>query len=175
MNLFLIGYRGSGKSTVAARLAEIVGWPWLDADAVLEERAGRTIKQIFADGGEAAFRDLEAAVLADLAAGDRRILALGGGAILREANRRILAQRGFTVWLRAAPEVLHERIHADPLTGERRPNLTGMGGLDEIRTLLAQRTPLYEACAQWSVAADTASAEEIAHRIAAALRERKLA
>jgi shikimate kinase len=175
MNLFLIGYRGSGKTTVARELAELLGWPWVDADAVLEERAGRSIKQIFAGEGEPAFRDLESAVVADLAAGERQIVALGGGAILREQNRQALAARGFTVWLQAAAETLQERIAADPTTGDRRPNLTGQGGLDEIRTLLAQRTPLYQGCADLIVSADRLDPPAIARTILAALRERNLA
>src|SRR5262245_13601530 len=129
MNLYLIGHRGSGKTTVAAALGEQLGWPWLDADAELERRAGQSIKQIFAEGGETAFRDLESAVLADLAARDRHIIALGGGAILREDNRQLIKSSGKVVWLQASPETLLARIHADPTTAERRPNLTGQGGL----------------------------------------------
>src|SRR3954469_21824342 len=98
MNVFLIGYRGSGKSTVAAALAKQLGWPWMDADAELERRAGKTIKQIFAEQGELAFRDLESAVLADLVKPGRQIIALGGGVVLRDANRRLLAGRGKVVW-----------------------------------------------------------------------------
>src|SRR5438105_5004584 len=101
MNLFLIGYRGSGKTTVAAALAERLGWPWIDADTELEQRAAKSIKQIFAEGGENAFRELESAIVAKLAAGERQIVALGGGAVLREENRRALAGRGKVVWLRA--------------------------------------------------------------------------
>src|SRR5688572_30506661 len=87
MNLFLIGYRGSGKTTVARALGELLRWPWLDADVELERRAGKSIQQIFADDGEGAFRDLESAVVADLARLDRHVLALGGGAVMRDENR----------------------------------------------------------------------------------------
>src|SRR5262245_66283601 len=96
MNIFLIGYRGSGKTTVAAEMSAQLGWPWHDADAELERRAGKTIKQIFAEQGEPAFRDLESTVLADLLIGDRQIAALGGGVVLREENRRLLASHGKT-------------------------------------------------------------------------------
>src|SRR3954468_2686596 len=101
MNVFLIGYRGSGKSTVAVALSERLGWPWIDADAELERRAGKTIKQIFDEHGEQAFRDLESAVVDDLVRRDRHIIALGGGAILRETNRQALSGRGPIVWLKA--------------------------------------------------------------------------
>ena len=97
MNLFLIGYRGSGKTTVARRVAERLGWKWLDADVELERRAGQSIKQIFADSGEAAFRDLESAVVKDLARLEGHVIALGGGAVMREENRAALSGRGQVV------------------------------------------------------------------------------
>jgi shikimate kinase len=165
MNLFLIGYRGSGKTTVAAALADLLGWPWVDADAQLERRAGKTIKQIFADQGEAAFRDLESTILADLVTLNRHIIALGGGVILRDENRRQLAGRGKIVWLQASPEALLARISGDTTTAERRPNLTGQGGLAEIRTLLTERTPIYASCADLTVDAESKPAVELARQI----------
>jgi shikimate kinase len=173
MNVFLIGYRGCGKSTVAARLAELLGWPWLDADAALEERAGKSIKQIFADQGEAAFRDLESAVVAELASRDEHVVALGGGAILREQNRRALAGRGLVVWLQASPETLLGRIAADPTTAQRRPNLTAQGGAAEIRSLLAEREPLYRRCADVVIDAELMEPPEIARQIVAYLNKNK--
>ena len=169
MNLFLIGYRGSGKTTVAAALAGELGWPWIDADAELERRAGKSIKQIFDDGGEPAFRDLESAVVADLAQRDQYVIALGGGAVLREQNRKALQGRGCVVWLRASPDTLAARIAADATTAERRPNLTGQGGLVEIRELLAVRTPIYEACADVTIDADGRTPAEIVREIVALL------
>src|SRR5688500_9284949 len=97
MNLFLIGYRGSGKTTVAAELAPRLGWKWLDADDEVERRAGRTIKDIFAASGEQAFRDLEAAVIADMAKLSDRVIALGGGAVLRDDNRQAIRSSGKVV------------------------------------------------------------------------------
>jgi shikimate kinase len=170
VNVFLIGYRGSGKTAVAQALAKVMGWPWLDADAELEGRAGRSIRQIFADSGEGAFRNLESAVLADLARLDRHILALGGGAVLRSQNRQALAGRGKVVWLKADAETLADRIAADPTTGERRPNLTSQGGLAEIRQLLAVREPIYQECADLVVDAAAATPENIARQIVAALQ-----
>jgi shikimate kinase len=175
MNLFLIGYRGSGKTTVAAALAEQLRWPWLDADAELERRAGKSIKQIFELSGEAAFRDLESAVIADLAACNQQIVALGGGAILRDENRRLIKNSGKVVWLQASPETLLARIHTDPTTAERRPNLTGQGGLAEIRELLAARAPLYAACADLAIDAERMSPETVARQIIAELSLRTIA
>jgi shikimate kinase len=175
MNIFLIGYRGSGKTTVAAALADQLDWPWLDADAELERRARKSIKQIFAESGELPFRDLESAVLADLAARDQHIIALGGGAILREGNRQLITSSGKVVWLQASPETLLARIHSDPTTTERRPNLTGQGGLAEIRELLAARTPLYANCDDLTIEAENLSPETIARHIIADLSLRTIA
>lgn len=170
MNIFLIGYRGSGKTTVARALAERLRWQWLDADVELERRAGKTIREIFAESGEQAFRDLESAVVADLAQLDGHVLALGGGAVLRDQNRQAISGRGKVVWLKAKPETLAARIADDPTTTARRPNLTGQGGLDEIRQLLAQREPIYQAVADLAVDAASDSPENIAQQIAAALQ-----
>jgi shikimate kinase len=144
--LFLIGYRGSGKTTVARLVAEGLGWPWLDADAVLEERHGQTIRQIFAVEGEAGFRDKEAAVLADLCRLERHVIATGGGVVLRPANRELLKQAGRIVWLTADAATLHVRMHGDATTHERRPALS-VGGLAEVEELLRQREPFYRECA----------------------------
>src|SRR6478752_6722870 len=86
--VFLIGYRGTGKSTVAQELADQFGFDWLDADERVEALAGKSIAAIFADDGEAAFRDLESRVVAELKFERRVVVSLGGGAILSEANRR---------------------------------------------------------------------------------------
>ena len=167
MNLYLIGYRGSGKTTVARELAQLLNWKWLDADEELERRADRSIKQIFADGGELEFRELEAAVVADLAKLDQHILALGGGAVLREENRRAIQATGKTVWLRARPQTLLQRISQDRSTAQRRPNLTAGGGLEEIHQLLTVRTPIYQQAANYIVDCDDRPAGEIATEIAA--------
>jgi shikimate kinase len=108
---------------------------------------------------------MESAVVGDLASLDGHVIALGGGAILREKNRATLAGRGTVVWLEASPETLWARIAADPATAERRPNLTGRGGLAEIRSLLEERTPLYRQCADVVVDAERPP-DELARQIA---------
>jgi shikimate kinase len=143
MFLTLIGYRATGKTTLAKLLAERIGWDWADADAEIERRAGKSIERIFADEGEPAFRDLEAQVIADLCRRDRLILAAGGGAPLRPENRRAIRAAGKVVWLTARPETILARMAADPATVAQRPSLTGQPPLDEIRHLLEIRTPVY--------------------------------
>ena len=165
MNLYLIGYRGSGKTTVAQNIAREIGLPWIDADAALEKRAGMTIRQIFAESGEETFRDLESAELAIVAAGPAQVVALGGGAVLREQNRQVMKNSGRAVWLRARAQTLLGRIEADATTAQRRPNLTNAGGLAEIEELLAVRTPIYADCADYVVDVDDLSAEQAAAAI----------
>jgi shikimate kinase len=169
--LFLIGYRGSGKTTVGRMVADRLGWGFLDADAVLEERYGQTIREIFAAEGEAGFRDKEAAVLADLCTRNETVVATGGGIVLREENRDLLKRHGFVAWLCAEPPTLLARIQADPSTAARRPSLAG-GGLAEIEQLLAVREPLYRACADVEVACGALSPEQAADAILAAWTSR---
>jgi shikimate kinase len=156
--LFLIGNRGTGKTAVAQALAGLLGWQWLDADVLLEERAGRSIKQIFASDGEKAFRDLEAALLVELCTRRQHVIAVGGGVVLRPENRLRLKNSGSVVWLTGDAATLWRRIQADPSTGQRRPDL-GVGGLAEVETLIKARAALYAECA--SLVVDTASRSPI--------------
>lgn len=162
--IFLVGYRGTGKSTVGRLLAGRLGWAFADADDAIEA-AGKSIKEIFAEAGEPAFRDLESAALAELCTRRGCVIATGGGAVLRESNRLLLKANGPVVWLTAAPETVLERLRTDPTTGARRPNLTAAGGEAEVRALLAAREPLYRAVADFAVATDTLSPEEVANAI----------
>src|SRR5262245_20417230 len=134
-NIILIGYRGTGKTTVAQLLAGRLGWEAIDADRVLEARYGRSIREIFAEEGEAGFRDKEAAVLEESCRGQRAVLASGGGVVLRPENRQRVTAAGFVVWLTADPETIWQRLQGDQSTADRRPALS-VGGLAEIEQLL---------------------------------------
>ena len=145
MSIVLIGYRGSGKTTVGRRLAEALWWSFVDVDELIVSRAGKSIREIFAERGEAGFRDLEAQAVAHASALNDHVIALGGGALLRPENRQAIAGGGHKViYLRCDPAELHRRIQADPATAAARPALTALGGsLEEIQQLLAQREPIY--------------------------------
>ena len=164
--VFLIGYRGSGKTTVARLLAERLGWQWLDADEVLESRHGRSIRQIFAEEGEAGFRDKEADLLEEFCRYREHVVATGGGIILRERNRQLLTEAGYVVWLTADAATLWQRIGADASTKDKRPNLT-VGGLAEVGQLLREREPHYRTCANLVVDTTGRKPEAIADLILA--------
>lgn len=170
MNVVLIGYRGTGKTTVGRLVAQRLSLQFIDADEELERRAGRSIREIFADGGEAAFRDLESAVVADLLQGEGLVVALGGGAVLRPKNRQPICRVGNrVVWLQALAATLHERINADATTSGRRPNLTAAGGLAEVVELLGTREPLYRECAECAIDTEGKTPEQIASEVVSLL------
>jgi shikimate kinase len=164
MVITLIGYRGSGKSTVAAPLAARLGWDWVDADPLIEQAAGCSIREIFAAEGEAGFRRRERETIALLLGRDPLVLAAGGGAILSAETRRDLRAAGPVVWLRAGLATLAARIAGDPATASRRPDLAG-GGAGEIAELLAVREPLYRECASLTVDTDGLAIGEIVDSI----------
>ncbi|MEE8452972.1 MAG: shikimate kinase [Thermoguttaceae bacterium] len=165
MNLTLIGYRATGKTTLAKLLAERLDWEWIDADVEIERRAGKTITRIFAEDGEPAFRDLEARVVADLCHRDRLVLAAGGGAPLRSENRRAMRNNGQVVWLVAQPETILARMTGDATTADRRPNLTDRGPLDEIIGLLEAREPIYRESAHLTVDTEGKTPEQLTTEI----------
>jgi len=176
----LIGYRGTGKSTVAALLGDLLGCEWCDADIVLEEKIGCSIASLVRERGEPVFRDEEAAVLADLLGRFSGVLATGGGAVLRPENREALRRSGRPiVWLTSPADVVRQRLAADPTTAQRRPALAGpsAGGasasgdpLAEVTAALADREPLYRACADFQVDTSIAMPAAVAAQIAAWLR-----
>ena len=168
-NVFLIGYRGTGKSAVAQRLAMKLGWEWVDADVEIELCAGKSIAQMFADEGEEAFRDLEEGVVARLCERESQVVALGGGAVLRPPTQERIRQSGKVVWLTASPRTIAQRLAGDATTATRRPNLTPGGGLAEIEQVLRERSPIYQLCADLTVDTEGREPREIANEIAASL------
>ena len=166
----LIGFRASGKSTVGRLLAARLAWPFADADALIETQLGTTIPAYFKAHGEAAFRAAEEHALSTVLAGEAPlILATGGGAVLREANRDVLRQRGGTmVYLSASVAQIQDRLRHN---AGGRPSLTGASVVDEVPELLAQRDPLYRELAHLTIAVDS-SPSEVAERIIAEMEMR---
>ncbi|MCH2124353.1 MAG: shikimate kinase [Pirellulaceae bacterium] len=169
MNILLIGYRGVGKTTVAELLSERLGWPWMDTDVLIEAAGGKPIKEIFANDGERRFRDLETEVILETCRKPHCVIALGGGAVLREQNRATIEPDSSVVWLRASVATIRSRILADPTTLSRRPNLTARGGESEIRLLLEERSPIYRSCANIEVHVDDKAPHDVVMEILAQL------
>ncbi len=143
--MLLLGYRGSGKTSVGRKLADRLWCDFVDIDEQIVLRAGKSIKEIFQTSGESAFRDLETSVLLDVIKRETDVISCGGGIILRDANRdAIKSSKLSRIYLRCDPEVLLKRIESDPTTAESRPALTRLGGsIEEVRSLLVEREPLY--------------------------------
>lgn len=167
-HIFLIGYRGSGKSTIGRGLARELKRDFVDTDDVIEATSGITIREIFASESERGFRDREQAAIATVSANDQAtVIALGGGAILRDANQQQISRSGSVIYLKASPESLFERIEADTATAERRPNLTSSGGYAEVVSVLEFREPIYSRLAQKIVLTDGRTPDDIVAEIAA--------
>ena len=174
MLLTLIGYRATGKTTLAKLLAERLDWDWIDADVEIERRAGKTIAQIFAEQGEPVFRDIEAQVISDLCRRDRLVIAAGGGAPMRPESRGAMREGGRVVWLTARPETILARMTGDATTAARRPNLTEKDPLEEILHVLQVREPIYREAAHCSVDTEGKTPDELADTILNLLAANKL-
>jgi shikimate kinase len=165
MSLALIGYRGSGKSSVAREIGSITGQPFVDTDEEVTRRAGRAIAEIFAGEGEAAFRRLEAEVISEVVATRFGVISVGGGAVLDQQNVERLRSVAMIVYLTATPEELWRRIEADLASRQARPALTGHSGLEEIRRVLAERSRLYERAADFIVDTMSKTPRQVAQEI----------
>jgi shikimate kinase len=165
MNLYLIGYRGSGKTTVGRLVADELGFPFVDTDVEIEKTAETPIREIFSDRGEEVFRDLETQAIQCTLDLNHTIVSLGGGACQRKTNREIINQGGKSVWLTGDAETLWQRISSDLVSDEQRPNLTGLEGLEEVKQLLEQRHENYAACADYKIDTRELPPHEVASQI----------
>ncbi len=167
MNIVLIGYRGTGKSSVGQLLAERSGRTLMSTDAEVVRRAGRSIPEIVTQHGWDRFRDLESEVCRELAGKDQLIIDTGGGAILRQDNVDHLKAKGIVFWLTAEVSTISRRIGGDT----QRPSLTGAKSfIEEIEEVLRERTPTYRAAADHVIATDGKTVVEIADAIQALLQ-----
>lgn len=172
MNIILMGYRCTGKTSAGRRLAERLGRPFYDTDALVEGQMQRTILQIVAEQGWQVFREAETAVIRDLSAADHSVIALGGGAVLDARNVESLKRNGFFVWLSAEAETIAARMEKDVDAGTERPSLTGKPRVSETSVIMAEREPLYRNLADLVVDTTRIEANRVAETILAGLRER---
>ncbi len=160
-NILLIGFMGTGKSTVSARLKKRLDMKEIDTDALIVEREGMSISDIFAQKGEEAFRNMETELLRELKSEHNLIVSCGGGMALRETNTAIMKAAGTVVWLTAEPETILERVKND----DSRPLLRGHKNTAFIGELLEKRRPKYAAAADIAVATDHRSIDDICDEI----------
>ncbi len=172
MNLVLIGYRGTGKSSVGRIVAEKLGRRFIDVDVYVEENEGKTIKEIFAQDGEAGFREIEATAIKELCGQDNMVIATGGGAVLREENITNLKRNSFVSLLEADAEIINKRLNQDTERFSQRPNLTSETPFDEIKKLMEFRKPLYHKTADFVIDSSFLGIEEISKQVLTAFKEK---
>jgi shikimate kinase len=164
MNIVLMGYRGTGKSTVGRLLATRLGRELVSTDAEIVKRAQRAIPEIIAQEGWEYFRDLESDICRELAGRDQLIIDTGGGAMLRAQNVEALKKNSTVLWLTASVETIAKRIGGD----NQRPSLTRTkSSVDEIQDMLRERTPLYQAASDHVIATDDRSINQLVETLLA--------
>ncbi len=169
-NIVLIGFMGSGKSTMGIRLSYRMRRSVVDTDKLIERRQGKAISEIFAGEGETYFRQLETELLGELVEKlQYQIVSVGGGTPVREENRKLLKKLGTVFYLKASPESIYERVKHD----KNRPLLQCENPLERIRSLMAEREAYYEECADFVVDTDTLSVNELLEFIEANKSGRK--
>jgi shikimate kinase len=165
MNIVLIGYRCSGKTAVGKILAKELQKDFLDTDALIEERAGRSIEEIVSTRGWNRFRKVEKDVVQEVSRNDNVVIATGGGVPIDEENVKKLRGSGWIVWLNATSEVIRQRMVKEQRSGKIRPPLTGDDPLEEIKQLLGERARFYGRAANLVVDTSNLTTKEVAASI----------
>ncbi|MDE6517804.1 MAG: shikimate kinase [Acetatifactor sp.] len=166
-NVVLIGFMGSGKSTMGIRLSYQLRYVLEDTDKLIEARAGKTISEIFVQEGEEAFRQMETELLEKLAERKgQRVYSAGGGTPVRAVNRPLLKKLGTVVYLRTRPETIYERLKDDTT----RPLLQGEDPLGTIRRLMAEREEAYIETADMVLDVDDMTVDQVVARIVKCVR-----
>jgi len=146
-NIYLIGLMGAGKTTIGKQLAKALKWPFYDSDKVIEDNTGVNIPTIFEYEGEVGFRLREQLIIEQLTELDAIVLATGGGAILKEQNRKFLKKRGFVVYLQCSVDKILQRTRRD----NQRPLLNTENPRKRLETLFTEREALYLSCADFKI------------------------
>jgi shikimate kinase len=165
-NIVLIGFMGSGKTSIGRLVAHRLGFQFIDTDAVIVERAGMQIPEIFSRHGEPWFRDQESCALRSLGIIQRAVISTGGGIVLRPENRDLLQELGFVVWLTASEDVIFDRVSRN----KKRPLLHTPNPRQTVHDLLEQRRPLYTGAAQFTVDSTDLGHEAAAEAVIAEAR-----
>jgi shikimate kinase len=172
MNLFLIGYRCSGKTTVGKSIAAAIDWSFVDADNILVRESGKPIKDIVDTEGWDVFRRMERSTLTQICTTDRQVVATGGGVVLDADNVEAMQANGTVVWLNATAETIQKRMLQDKNTGNFRPALSDRGPIEEIEDMLLERKPYYESASDFSIHTDDVPVNEISAIIIQRIKDR---
>jgi shikimate kinase len=170
LNLFLIGYRCSGKTTVGRRLAEELSRVFVDTDALVVTQQGRSIKEIVDAHGWEGFREMERMAIENVCGLDGQIVATGGGIVLNDENVMCMKKSGKIIWLRAKLETIKARMLQDEVTLDFRPALTSHDSISEIEETLQSREPLYKCAMDFYVDTDEYNIREIGDLIIQKIR-----
>ena len=165
MNLFLIGYRCTGKTTLGKLLASKLGLKFVDADRMLHKETGLEIATFVRRRGWSAFRKKEMDVICRLSQSNGQVIATGGGVVTIPDNVTTMRSNGLVIWLRASVDTIRQRMLVDNTTAESRPSLTEQGALAEIELVTKEREPLYKAAAHLSILTDDLTVDEAVHAI----------
>ncbi|HTL52438.1 MAG TPA: shikimate kinase [Planctomycetota bacterium] len=169
-NIFLVGLRGSGKTTVGKLLAHHLYRPFIDTDQMIAERQGCSIAEVFHTRGEASFRHMETATLQEVVFfHGGAVVSTGGGIILRAGNRELMRREGLVFHLSAPPEILYQRIAKDADSDSLRPSLNGLTGLEDMRATWHKRELLYEAARHFEIPVENRLPQEVMEAIVAHL------
>jgi shikimate kinase len=171
MNLFLIGYRCSGKTTIGKSIAKTIGWSFVDSDIWVIKACGKSIQDIIDTEGWNAFRRLEHSTIKQICTHDRQVVATGGGVVLDADNVRAIKNSGMVVWLDASAETIRKRMVEDRNSKHFRPALTDRGRIEEIEDMLSQRNPNYMSASDFFIHTDDLPPGEITRRIIERLGE----
>ncbi len=169
MNIVLIGYRGSGKSTVGKRLAGCLEMEFVDTDSLLQKEHGMSIREIVEAYGWKYFRAAEKRIIKEISLKKHLVIASGGGAALDAENVTALRRNGLMIWLKADSQILLRRMGEDPRTLGCRPSLTGKELSEEIGELLAYRNPLYRKASAFELDTSEMNVEAVVEHILAIL------
>jgi shikimate kinase len=167
VNLYLVGYRCTGKTIVGRLLSDAMGWTFVDMDNELVVETGIPIEDIVASKGWEHFRDIEARLLKRLSETKSQVIATGGGVVTVSSNVTAMRATGKVVWLQASPAAIAERMVADKNTVLQRPPLHGQDSLTEIEDILRERLHLYKQAMDFQVDTDGLSPTDVANRILA--------
>ncbi len=173
-HIILIGYRGTGKTSIGRKLAERMGLPFYDTDQLLIDHIGKTIKDWVEEKGWASFRKEEREIIQELPSRTPGIIAMGGGAVMTPEIRETIQPLGPIIWLTADLKTILKRMESDPQNQDNRPALSDKDLENEVKDLLAQRSPVYRQLSDFFVDTEGKTVEGVTEEIMSLIRTQRI-